>query len=553
MERPTLPDALTAADSALGAVLATCLRADTQTMPALFYVERLLGGAIPDTFTAYPAYDRGRRQHFLEGERVAMLIRDAPPPAGPEFRRVFHWCDEAQFEVWHADHLRPNFDDSTAAALYSGIMRLPSLPRPEQVSMLAGWAEAWDTPLQWAEEVVVRHPEFWGEPLRDFYLERLRRGANQPWEKTAARRLALHPDTTTRAEFLRLAHGDSLSWEAAFYLGSQDRTPWVRQAILALGAKTIGSLSGPAPDFCDLSDHGWWSGALGPLHAMTVALSPDSSQAERQMLIRVAQLARPRHWLRYAALRSLARDTSVVVRDLIWQTVRGDPTARCSWVEDAPEPDEVTPYWTTEELHCALQDTSFAVRFHAYGEVARRRDPEAADTILVWLRRSRMAWRDGTHPGAVVRSIRTVGATRSPAAFAELAAWSHIPGDHIRIAVIDALRSLGDRRAAPLLRRLARGACAQMTHQLRQSLALALAELGDASDAEQLARWARECTQARAEALEGVGILAGVPRMVKVIRQIETDPLEPEQARDYELIEARVRERLAQRGVRQGE
>jgi hypothetical protein len=39
------------------------------------------------------------------------------------------------------------------------------------------------------------------------------------------------------------------------------------------------------------------------------------------------------------------------------------------------------------------------------------------------------------------------------------------------------------------------------------------------------------------------GMLAGF--MVQVVGQIETAPMKPEQARDYELLEARVRDRIA--------
>ena len=61
--------------------------------------------------------------------------------------------------------------------------------------------------------------------------------------------------------------------------------------------------------------------------------------------------------------------------------------------------------------------------------------------------------------------------------------------------------------------------------------------------------------QGKTNALEAVGVLGGVPRMVQVIGQVETGPMKPEQARDYELLEARVRDRIEHRdqdAVRRG-
>ena len=540
-ERLTLPDALTAADSARGAVLATCVRGGTLAVPALFRLERRLGGAVPDTFTAYPPFGNTRGGvPPRAGYRYALLLRDAPPPAGPEFRRVFQWREAAQFEVWHSAVVSPEvgaaFNDSAAAALYGAIWTLPQRRRSDQVADLAAWARSGGPALSWAGEAIGRHPEVWGDPLRDFFLESLkgRWEWNQEW---AARQLAMHPDTATRAEFLRLASGDSLMRELAIILGSRDRVPWVRQIILMLGEKTLSDLPGPLPNFFD-----WRT-----LRALTEALSPASSAAERRLLIRIAERARLDHWLRYAALRPLARDTSAVVRGLIWQTVRGDSASRSVSVEDGPEPDEVTPYWTADELHQALQDTSSGVRYYAYGEVSRRRDLQAADTIVVWLRQNRVPGRADIPLAEAGLLIRTLGDTRSPAAFDDLMAWGEIPEEHVHMAVMDALRSLGDRRGASFFRRLARVPCTQMDYFARRSLASGLEELGSETDIWLFVLWARECPDLRDEALEVVGVLGGVPRMIEAIRQIETGPMTPERARDYELLEARVHERLAQR------
>jgi HEAT repeat protein len=546
VEAPSLPDALTAADSSRAAALATCVRGNTYALPALFRLERRLGGVIPDSFTVHPV-PRGARGDvfFREGSRYALLLRSAPPPVGPEFRRIFHWRQSGEFEVWRSDLVGGVFGDSAASDLYAAIWRMPKLPRFEQVSRLAAWARAGGPPRAWAVEAIDRHPELWGDPLRDYFMERLRIGwdLNQEW---AARQLALHPDTTTRAEFLRLARGDSVSRKLAIIVGSRDRTAWVRNTIMSMADEALGA-AGVLPDAFRPNSPGAERLALtlGTFRELTEALIPDSSEAERLALIRIAQRARPRHWLRYAALRPLAHDTAQVVRDLIWQTVKGDSASLRVWVEDAPEPDEVTPYWTADELHRALQDTSSVVRFYAYGEVSRRRDMQAADTILTWLRQDRVPGRTDVPLSEAETMIRTLGDTRSPSAFADLIAWGGIADDHIRMAVMEALRSLGDRRAAPFFRQLARVPCNQMEYFAKRSLAFGLSKLGDPSDTLLFARWARECPDVRDVALEALGVLGGVPCMVQTIRQIETGALKPEQARNYELLEARVRERIA--------
>ena len=555
IEHPTLPDATTAADSARAVAIATCTRGSTYESPAVFNLERLLGGAAPAKFTAYPL-SRGYRGNipFRAGQRYALLLRTVSAPIGPEFRRTFHWRESSDFEVWHSDNVGGAvgraFADSAAADLYSAIWRLPRLPREQQAVLVAAWARSPGPPYAWAVEAIRRHPDLCStESLRDFLLERLRNGwdTNREW---AARHLARNPDSTTRRVFSSLARDDSAGPKLAVLLGSHDRSPWVRRTILSIADQTLASAPGPAPDMLRLNEPGIdrWVATLGRLGAITEALQPDSSEVERSMLIRIAQWARPRHWLRYAALRPLAHDTTQVVRHLIWQTVEGDPAARSVWVEDAPEPGDVTPYWTTEELHRALCDTSSIVRFFACGEVGRRRDLVGADSILVWLRQNRVPGRVDIPLEEAAVMIRTLGETRSPAAFADLLGWGEIGEDHIRQAVMDALGTLGDRRAAPYFRRLATVPCSKMEYFAKRSLAYWLSAVGDASDVAVFIGWAKDCPDVRDVALEAVGVLGGVARMVQIVGEVETGPMKPEQARDYELLEARVRDRIEYRG-----
>jgi hypothetical protein len=110
-----------------------------------------------------------------------------------------------------------------------------------------------------------------------------------------------------------------------------------------------------------------------------------------------------------------------------------------------------------------------------------------------------------------------------------------------------ALQSIGDSRAAPLFRKLAHVPCNQMAYSAKTSLVRGLSRLGHATDIALLTRWARACPDVRETALEAVGVLGGVEPMVRLIREIEVAPMKPEQMRDYELLEARVRERIARR------
>jgi len=555
IERPTLPDATTVADSARGVVIATCTRGSTYEVPAIFNVDALLGGAVPATFTAYPL-SRGYRGDipFRAGHRYALLLRTAPAPIGPEYRRVSHCQAAASSEARHSDKVGPTvgraFTDSAAADLYSAVWRLSSLGREQQAAQVAAWARSPGPPYDWAIELILRHPDLGAaEPIRAFLLERLRVGwdLNREW---AAGQLALHPDSTTRKVFLSLAHGDSDGPKLAVLLGSRDRSPWVRQTILSIADQTLAGAPGPAPDMLRLNepDVDRWVITLSRLRAIAEALQPDRSEAERLMLIRIAQWARPRHWLRYAALRPLAHDTTWVVRRLIWQTVEGDPAARSVWVENAPEPGDVTPCWTTEELHRALCDSSSIVRLFACAEVGRRRDLVGADSILAWLRQNRVPGRVDIPLREAEAMIKALGESRSPAAFADLLGWGEIGEDRIRQAVMDALEALGDPRAAPYFRRLAKVPCSRMENFQKRSLASGLSVVGDASDVALFVGWAKDCPNVRDVALEAVGVLGGVPRMVQVIRQVEAGPMKPEQSRDYELLEARVRDRIRHRG-----
>ena len=297
---------------------------------------------------------------FRAGQRYALLLRTAPAPIGLEFRRVFRWRESADFEVWDSDNVGTSggqaFTDSAAAELYSAIWRFRRLPRERQAALVAVWARSPGPPYAWAMEAIGRHPDLGStEPVRDFLLGRLRNGwdMNREW---AARQLALNPDTTTRQAFSSLAHADSTGPGLAVLLGSHDHSPWVRHTILSIADETLASAPGPAPDILRLN---------GPdVDRWVITLA--NYEPSRRRYSRTAQMpsgscssgspSGPVHVTGCDSLllRPLAHDTSQVVRDLIWQTVEGDPAGRSVWVEDAPEPGNVTPYWTTKEPHRAL-------------------------------------------------------------------------------------------------------------------------------------------------------------------------------------------------------
>ncbi len=540
------PDAVTAADSARGVALVTCLRSGSYTKPALLRTDRLLGGKIPRKFTAFPPGSVEDARYFRTGARFVVLLRAPSPPIGPQFRRVFPWRHAAQFDVWHCRWVPSQLSDSVADKLYRAVWRMPRMSHGERIQTLADWIRARETE-SWAGEVLSLHHDIWGDPIRDAFMARLRLGDDRDRE-WAAEELAQHPDTVTRAKFVRLCHADtSTRWLAAL-LGSRDRTVWVRHLLLNdIAHTTLTWDPGPCPsgtrpelrfNLNDGIDRGL--PASGPeikhkiLSALVNAMDPDSSEAERLVLILIAQWARPADGLRYEALERIGTDTAQVVRDLVWQTIR-----LAIW-RDAPDPSFAARYWMPGELMRALQDSTASVRELACQEVSRREDGAAADTLLRWLRRGRFP--DGTDMSKydVAMMLRAVSGAHRPGELADLMAWDQSQDDVIRQAMIVALDHNGDPRSAPLLRQYAARPCSEIDQSMLLRLASALSHLGNLADTATFIRWIREGCGSREWALQAVGVLAGPAAMVRVIRETEPMPMTPQRALGYERLEANL-------------
>lgn len=545
LDSPVVPDALTAADSLQAIVIATCVRGSSDTLPADFTVDRYLGGSAPDSFTAYPFRDDAHCVLTLrEGECYLLLLRDAPPPLGPECRRAFPWRASARFEVaWSEGVTVGAVDDFEARG--REFWSLPGRSSAGQAAVLANWVSGgWSG---WASAALSRHPGVWSAPLRDACLDRLERGDDAGGSQMLPV-LAMHPDTATRAVFRRLAAGDSRRWEAALRLVARDSSVWVRRTVRRLGERILAGMRAPAGTALCAEMGGWAPGEPWTASALVTVLSADRSPGARDLLIRMGWGTPRCQWMRHEVLRALADDTSHAARALLWDTIRGDPVLRCPQFEGVPGPLEAVRCLTTGELRGALRDTSEGIVGAVVAEAMRRRDPVVADTVIAWLRGDRLGDRHGLPLYLACYFIPRLGEVRHPVAFGLLRAWGEIPDDQVRMAVMAGLQSLGDRRAAPYFRRLARVPCDQMEYFAKRSLAQGLMELGDASDADLFVRWAHDCPDVRDVALEAIGTLAGPRRMVEVIREIEPLPLRPEAARQYEWIEASARQRRERRG-----
>src|SRR5262249_33046084 len=196
-------------------------------------------------------------------------------------------------------------------------------------------------------------------------------------------------------------------------------------------------------------------------------------------------------------------------------------------------------YWTREDLNRAMHDSRYNFRYYAYQEAARRRDPVMADTMLTWLRQNRRRQREIDEREERVL-IESLGESRASGAFDEISIRARDAGPNMWQSIIKALTSLGDSRGAPLLRSYARVfPCGG------HDLIPGFQAIGDASDPTTLIRWASECPDARRACVEAIGAIAGIPSMMRVMLQVEPQPMQPERARDYERTEASVRRQLA--------
>jgi len=565
------PDPITVADSARGIVLATCLRANSLESPALFRAYAHLGGSLPDTFSADPSPLLGQSgQHrFVAGVHYALIVRDPSPPEGPEVRRALAWRPHAQFDIWkdgwtgnRSDSLyvkvmgaRPghpeDLDTTQFLRAYRVLWGLSRQTREEQRNtlatlMLPGSDESW------VIEALNRHPDLWGEPIKSQYLKRLDDSKLDFFRREwAARQLAKHPDADTRSRLRTFAEkSDTLSRTLAVVLSAHDETPWVRSTLLRIANQMPDSVPDPFDSGRgrvrrrSYEEDERISQVLEVFSSLIEALDPSHAD-ERQALIRIAQGAptSPGIWIR--VLHRLEPDTSRVVRELVWQILEDAPrTGAWSW-EDGPREDDILPYWIGEDLNRAMHDPRLKFRRYAYQEAARRGDAAMADTMLAWLREGRKGQRE-IDEGEMRVLIESLGVARVSGAFDEISLWAQQVGAGMHLSIIKALTSLGDRRGAAILRSYAGDTpCGSHDYDEKFHLVFGFQAIGEASDSTLLARWASECPDSRRACVEAIGAVAGIPTMMRVMLEVEPQPMKPERAQDYERTEASVRRQLA--------
>lgn len=578
-----IPDLSTVADSACGAAIVTCVTGSTVETPAVFHVERRLGGSVPDAFTADQLRGlrttgggwAGHGNEFHSGDRFALLLRTPPTLDSCEFCREFHWQRSVDFVIWDFMHVRvpgrSDLSDSVAAAIYSEAWAFRRLTQAERVSLLAKWLGSTGWFRAWAQATIERHPEFIASgPLREIVSERLHEGAarDRQW---AAYQLARSPDSLTRREFVSLAAGDSLGPELAMILETYDSTLWVRRSTLSIVDRALqGEENAPLRR---------WGGV--PLQFFIETVGPAPNEAERSMLLRIAKASSPLAPNRIHALKLLASDTAQAVRRLVLESALAQDTTtlRGRVVERTYAGDtrlsDARACLSHEELQRWLSDSSAYLRRIAFNEAdrrgdplvkdlrpllshdwhgmrediyqaaIRRRDPIVVDSILTWLHSDTTASGHPLTPRGAANLIADLATMKGRDAVPELLTWGHIQNRTVRRQLIEVLGSLRDPRAGPLMRRMAGELEASRDTIDMELLPSNLAAVGDTSDIELLVRWAKEYPSTRHADVEAIGLLAGIPRMIEVVREIESLPLSPREEQEYVYLGAQVREALA--------
>ena len=566
------PDPVTVADSARGIVLARCLRANSRESPALFVVYAHLGGSVPDTFSADPTPigQHGERKYIL-GVHYALILGDPSPPAGPEVRKALAWRPYAQLDVWH-DEWAGDLSDSSRIKI---MPPRPGHPDQDTTYYLRAYRVMWDFARQtreeqrkglaslmppgsaggsWVAAALDHHPDLWGEPIRRQYLDRLDDSKLEFFMREwAARQLAKHPDRETRNRILAYAKGDTLGRTLAVLLCASDETPWVRKTLLQIADQMSDSIPDPLanararrgrPGAVDYQEEERMGNILKLFMSLIEALDPRNVN-EREALLHIARTATTRSGLWLRVLHRIQPDTSRVASDMAWQTLEDAPRSGALNWEDGPRAGDVLQYLNRDDLNRALHDPRPMFRYYSYQEIARRNDPALVDTMLAWLRQNREGRRE-LEDNDVAAMLEAIGESRREGAFDEIAARSSEAGRDRRITVIKALTFLGDRRGAAILRSYAGSTpCGSNMDPERFLLTDGLQAIGDVSDTAMLIRWARECPSSRRASVEAIGVLAGIPTMVRVMLEVEPQPMKPDRAREYEWTEASVRRQLA--------
>ena len=394
-----------------------------------------------------------------------------------------------------------------------------------------------------ATEALLRHPELRDPMVEDTLLRWVRRSDYSFNRERAAGALGLRPDSATRATAKVLARGTgnptlpSSPWEG----DAADRYIAVLLAANDTLAETRNWLTSVIRDPNDLV-------AETAIRALQPATRPD----ERRELIALAlQLessakmpagsvfgaeepdsvgtARFDHEnLRIVALRQLGADSSAVVRKAIARMLHEQPDP---FVQSEEDPfglyaDTLSQCWTETELREALSDSLPRIRELACREAGRRRDPQVGQILQEALRLNRVPNGAPLQPDEAVTFLRTLGAIGDSASlpllirevdlphflvpFGKSAYWAY----QRRNAALRTLGGFSDPRALAVLRCIAEStltwtACDPNQRALLWDLAGPLAAIGQPSDVRFFEFWAERCPDNVADALKGIGILAG--------------------------------------------